>query len=89
MLAPSPAFQKALMSIADQNREDPTKALTYDEIDWDTLPESINFTRSHVRTMLGARQGRKKSIDDSVVGIKLPATRRRGALTGIDTSLGK
>lgn len=40
MLAPSPAFQKALISIHEQKKEQ--KNINYDEIDWDTLPDRIS-----------------------------------------------
>jgi len=83
MLAPSPAFQKALMGIADQKKEN--EDFSYDDIDWDTLPEEINHTRSHVQSLLGNRFGRRQSLDDSVVGIKVNnSRRRRGALDALD-----
>lgn len=104
MLAPSPAFQKALMGwyfehsnnsliqmtftfkiflgIADQKKEN--EDFSYDDIDWDTLPEEINHTRSHVQSLLGNRFGRRQSLDDSVVGIKVNnSRRRRGALDAL------
>ena len=54
--------------------------MNYDDIDWDTLPEELNHTRSHVQSILGNRFGKRKSIDDSVVGVKVTNRRRRGAL---------
>ena len=37
MLAPSPAFQKALLSITKQHQDNPDSVVNYDDIDWDTL----------------------------------------------------
>lgn len=81
MLAPSPAFQKALISISEQQKEHPETVVNYDDIDWNTLPDNINYTRSHVTEVLGSRYARRTSIDDSVIGIKLAPSRRRCAIT--------
>ena len=69
--------------IADQKKEN--EDFSYDDIDWDTLPEEINHTRSHVQSLLGNRFGRRQSLDDSVVGIKVNnnSRRRRGALDAL------
>ena len=70
------------LGIADQKKEN--EDFSYDDIDWDTLPEEINHTRSHVQSLLGNRFGRRQSLDDSVVGIKVNnSRRRRGALDAL------
>ena len=73
---------KIFLGIADQKKEN--EDFSYDDIDWDTLPEEINHTRSHVQSLLGNRFGRRQSLDDSVVGIKVNnSRRRRGALDAL------
>ena len=73
---------KFILGIADQKKEN--EDFSYDDIDWDTLPEEINHTRSHVQSLLGNRFGRRQSLDDSVVGIKVNnSRRRRGALDAL------
>jgi len=83
MLAPSPAFQKALISINDKQKERrmSNSSLNYDDIDWNTLPDNINYTQLHVSDILGSRCGKRKSIDDSVVGVRVAPSRRRCAIT--------
>jgi len=83
MLAPSPAFQKALIGIQEQNRQH-NGSLNFDSIDWDTLPEEINHTRSQVRSLLGRRYGRRQSIDDSMIGVKINGQRRGALLDQVD-----
>ena len=74
---------RVFSGIADQKKEN--EDFSYDDIDWDTLPEEINHTRSHVQSLLGNRFGRRQSLDDSVVGIKVNnnSRRRRGALDAL------
>ena len=70
----------AFLGIQEQSRAH-NGSLNFDSIDWDTLPEEINHTRSQVRSLLGHRYGRRKSIDDSMIGVKISGRhQRRGAL---------
>ena len=49
----------------------PESTLNYDDIDWDTLPDEINHTRTHVRELLGSRYGKGDIINLSIYNIYL------------------
>ena len=44
----------------------PESAMNYDDIDWDTLPDDMNHTRTHVRDILGSRYGKGETIMISI-----------------------
>ncbi|CAG5102831.1 Oidioi.mRNA.OKI2018_I69.chr1.g487.t1.cds [Oikopleura dioica] len=75
-LAPSAAFQQALLAIMEENQTDEKKSL--DDMNWESS-DSFQSSRPPTQVLMDCR---RMSADDNIIGLRLGPNRRRGGIIG-------